>query len=372
MCLLSVNGADEDEAEEAESFYESRIVCGPIRELSPFNDLFSYDSFWEPAGFLPYQQFSHVKLPRLPLLNAAPPFAISTEVIADIIKLSEHILKIYHPKSPTPFEAPFKLHHLDYTTYMQPALLSFLQIISTPDPNGGSRDWKIQTFTRCFEDIWKSRLALLALLALIEPTHSISDQEIIELNSNLRQSLALALDFKQGINFPNLLQREYRSLSNWAHTCTENISEKPVEALLVICLMKSCVNWRPPPPPMPRSASYMDNLNLGNWHVGESIIDANLDAEIPACWGGMERVANSFPMSTRRKQLLYRSTVGNTPPSTMARATSLPNLSQAFPSKLAPLPGQIHLGATGSTSPHHKGDSDSDSDSDSDDEGPFY
>lgn len=367
MCLLSVNGADEDEAEEAEPFDESRIVCGPIRELGPFNDLFSYDSFWEPAGFLPYQQFSHVKLPRLPLLNAAPPFAISTEVIADIIKLSEHILKIYHPKSPTPFEAPFKLHHLDYTTYMQPALLSFLQIISTPDPNGGSRDWKIQTFTRCFEDIWKSRLALLAL---IEPTHSISDQEIIELNSNLRQSLALALDFKQGINFPNLLQREYRSLSNWAHTCTENISGKPVEALLVICLMKSCVNWRPPPPPMPRSASQRANLNLGDyWYVGESIIDANLDAEIPACWGGMESVANSFPMSTRREQLLTRKTaLENHSPSTMVRTTS--NLSQAFPSKLAPLPGQIHLGATGSASPHHKGDSDSDSDSD--DEGPFY
>jgi hypothetical protein len=246
---------------------------------------------------------------------------------------------------------------------MQPALLSFLQIISTPDPNSGSRDWKIQTFTRCFEDIWKSRLALLAL---IEPTHSISDQEIIELNSNLRQSLALALDFKQSINFPNLLQRECRSLSNWAHTCTENISGKPVEALLVICLMKSCVNWRPPH--MPRSASQMANLN---WHVGESIIDANLDAEIPACWGGMKSVADRFPMSTRREQLLTRKTaLGNHSPSTMARTASLSNLSQAFPSELAPLPGQIHLGATASASPHHK--EDSDSDSDSDDEGPFY
>ena len=284
MCLLSVNGADEEEAEEAEPFDESRIVCGPIRQLPRFTDLFSYDSFWAPAGFLPYQQFSHVKLPRLPLLNAAPPFAISTEVIADIIKLSEHILKIYHPKAPTPFEAPFKLHHLDYATYMQPALILFLQIISTPDPNARSRDWKIQTFTRCFEDIWKSRLAL------IEPTHTINAPEIIELNSNLRQSLAVTLDFKQGIHFPNLLQQQYRSLSNWAHTCAENISRKPVETVLVICHIKSCVTWFPPAPPMPRSASQMANLNLGDyWHVGESIRDANFDAEIPA-WGGAWKV----------------------------------------------------------------------------------
>ncbi len=346
MYAMTLNGAEEAEAEEAESFYESRIVCGPIRELGPFNDLFSYDSFWEPAGFLPYQQFSHVKLPKLPLLNPAPPFEISSQVIADITKLSEHILKIYHTKAPTPFEAPFKLHLQDYSTYMQSALISFLQIISTPDPNAGSRDWKIQTFTRCFENIWKSRLAL------IEPTHSISDQEIIELNSNLRQSLALALDFKQGINFPNLLQREYRSLSNWAHTCTENISGKPVEALLVICLMKSCVNWRPPPPPVLRSASQRANLNLG-------VV---------------------FPTSLRRTELLNRRPAGKHSSSKMARSPSQSNDLRAFSSELAPLPGQIRSDATGSDAtgsapPHHKEDSDSDSDSevdDFDDPGPFY
>lgn len=340
MCVLSINGAEE--AEEDESFDESRIVCGPIRELPSFNNLFSYDSFWEPEGFLPYQQFSHVKLPKLPLLNSAPPFEISTQVIADITKLSEHILKIYHPKAPTPFEAPFKLNLQDYTTYMQPALLSFLQIISTPDPNGGSRDWKIQTFTRCFEDMWKSRLALLAL---IEQTHSISDQEIIELNSNLRQSLALALDFKQGINFPNLLQREYRSLSNWAHTCTENISGKPVEALLVICLMKSCVNWRPPH--MPRSASQMANLNLG--------------------------VVDYFPTSLRRTALLNGRPAGKNSSSKMARSPSQSNDLRAFSSELAALPGQIRSDATGSAPPHHKEDSDSEVDDFGlDDPGPFY
>jgi len=163
----------------------------------------------------------------------------------------------------------------------------------------------------------------------------------------LRQSLALALDFKQGINFPNLLQREYRSLSNWAHTCTENISGKPVEALLVICLMKSCVNWRPPH--MPRSASQMANLNLG--------------------------VLDYFPTSLRRTALLNGRPAGKHSSSKMARSPSQSNDLRAFSSELAPLPGQIRSDATGSAPPHHKEDSDSDSEVDDfglDDPGPFY
>ncbi len=238
LCLLTINGAYEED--EAEPCYESSIVkCGPIKELGEFDDIFDYASFWAPDKFLPYLHFAQVKLPKLPVLNDIPQQNHNIEIMGDITKLSEDILQIFATRTPEIHEGPFRLYFSDFPLIAN-GLNAFLKIINTPDPQARGRTWKVQAFIRCFERIWKTKTAQ------VEMTNGINIQAVTEMNAKLRQLLAIVLGLKRDINYKEIFFSKYPTLAKWANTCTKNESGKPIEAVLTICLIDACTQWKTP------------------------------------------------------------------------------------------------------------------------------
>ncbi len=88
--------------------------------------------------------------------------------------------------------------------------------------------------------IWKTKAAQ------IEMTNQINIQAITEMNTKLRQALAIILGLKRDFDYTNFFKHEYPTLANWADTCTKNESGKPIEAVLTICLIDAYTKWQTP------------------------------------------------------------------------------------------------------------------------------
>jgi hypothetical protein len=207
-----------------------------------FNNIFQKPEFWASGTFLSFKALN-ISCPQLffytisnKSLNAHLKSMHSAEpILNDIAKLSNQILEIYGLKNQSNFPINFNLIYSYDQTILREALISFLRIINTRDPNRTKGyEWKAQTFFRVFSQLCSS-------LNITE--------EDAELNLGMRQIVAISLGLSP-LNYKEWFQEQYPALAKYIKTCARNKSRKPLAATFTLSLMHALIPKMYPPPAM--------------------------------------------------------------------------------------------------------------------------
>ncbi len=210
------------------------------RAFPQFNNFFQDKRFWTSKDTPLSSKALCVSYPKLDLkyidntlLNKHFENILSNKFVRDdVTRLSNQLLKIYGLKNPSGLSKSFNLTNSFSLIYLydenilREALLSFLTIINTPDPNRTKGyEWKAQTFVRAFSQLCTS----------------LNVREIdTELNLGIRQMLAMSLGLFP-LSYKEWFQEQYPALAKWINTCARNKSKKPLAATFTLSLMHALI-----------------------------------------------------------------------------------------------------------------------------------